>query len=111
VFVTVGQGSLTVYASGLEAPLLAATRAYYKRKSQDWLAALSTPDYLSRAERALVAEAQRVERYLHECTESPLLAVVEQELLTAHASALLDREGSGLTDMLKHDRGADLARL
>ena len=111
VYVSVGQGSLSVYGDTLESPLLETSRAYYKRKSQDWLAALSAPDYLAKAEQALVSEAQRVERFLHETTESVLLAAVEQELLAAHATALLEREGSGLAEMLRNDRGVDLARL
>lgn len=111
VFVAVGQGSLTVYLSQLEQPLLAATRAYYRRCSQDWLSSCSSPEFLSKAEMALVSEAQRVERYLHESTESALLEVVEEEVMEAHITALMEREGSGLQDMLRHDRGDDLARL
>ena len=100
-----------MYLTRLEQPLLAATRAYYRRRSQDWLSSCSSPEFLSKAELALVAEAKRVERYLHESTESPLLEVVEEEVMAAHASDLIERESSGLVDMLRHDRGEDLARL
>jgi hypothetical protein len=111
VYVTLGQGSLGVYTAHLEHPLFVATAAFYRRKSQHWLASTSTPEYMTRAEASLVGEAQRVERYLHEVSESALLGVAEKELLTTHASDLLDRESSGLRDMLRNDRGVDLARL
>ena len=111
VYVTLGQGSLGVYTALLEHPLFTSTAAFYQRKSQHWLASTSTPEYMTRAEASLVGEAQRVERYLHEVSESALLGVAEKELLTTHASDLLERESSGLRDMLRNDRGVDLARL
>jgi cullin 1 len=111
VFVAMGIGRLDVYHAELETPLLSATRTFYRAAAAQWLDACSTPEYLERAESALTAEAERVRMFLHETTESVLLLVLEDEVLKAHQSSLLDKPGSGVADMLASKARSDLARL
>jgi cullin 1 len=64
---------------------------------------LQTEDVLNR-------EAARVAGYLNPSSETPLLRVVERELLAKHINRLLDKESSGLRWLLRNKRKEDLAR-
>ncbi|KAK1740548.1 cullin family protein [Skeletonema marinoi] len=90
-----GMGSLDSYTNDLETPLLDATRSYYGRKREDWIARDSTPDYLIKAEKALGEEKDRVGSYLNSATEPKLRSVVEDEILQKVQMNLLEKEGSG----------------
>ena len=74
-----------------EEALLADTREYYARKSQEWIETDSTPAYLIKAEKALEEEKARVANYLNSETEEKLLKVVIEELLEKQESTLLER--------------------
>uniref|UniRef100_A0A7S1G733 Cullin family profile domain-containing protein n=1 Tax=Bicosoecida sp. CB-2014 TaxID=1486930 RepID=A0A7S1G733_9STRA len=111
VFVAMGEGTLDTYRHDLEEPLLADTREFYGRRAAAWLAGDSTPAYLIKAEEALNAEADRVQRFLDPESEQPLLRVVEHELLKRHESELLEQEASGCRALLRDEKHADLARM
>ena len=64
----------------LEEPLLARTRAFYSQRRQEWTATDTTPDYLIKAEAALIHERNLV-NYLIPSTEEKLMKVVEEEIL------------------------------
>jgi cullin 1 len=65
--------SLDVYEKHFEMPFLEATEKYYKLKAEAFLASNSRPDYLKKAEKWKLEEADRVERYLNTHTREPIL--------------------------------------
>jgi len=106
-----GMGSLDAYVTDFEDQLLASTKEYYARKSQEWVESDDAPAYLAKAEVALEAEAARVAHYLNGASEPKLLRVCEHEILELRETVLLEKEGSGCRALLANDRKADLARM
>jgi cullin 1 len=106
-----GMGSLDAYVTDFEDQLLASTKEYYARKSQEWVESDDAPAYLAKAEAALEAEAARVAQYLNGASEPKLLRVCEHEILELRETVLLEKEGSGCRALLANDRKADLARM
>lgn len=106
-----GMGSLDAYVSDLEEQLLASTKEYYKRKSQEWVESDDTPTYLEKAEAALEAEKARVQHYLNAATEPKLLRVCEHEILELRETVLLEKDGSGCRALLANDKADDLSRM
>lgn len=106
-----GMGSLDAYVTDFEDQLLASTKEYYARKSQEWVESDDAPAYLAKAEVALEAEAARVAHYLNGASEPKLLRVCEHEILELRETVLLEKEGSGCIALLANDRKADLARM
>ena len=106
-----GMGCLDSYTNDLEQPLLDATRAYYARKREDWIAKDSTPDYLIKVEKALNEEKVRVVEYLNLASEPKLRRVVEDEILQKVQMNLLEKEGSGCRVLLANDKTEDLQRM
>lgn len=111
LYESMGMGSLEAYTSDLETPLLEATRAYYGRKREEWIAKDSTPDYLIKAEKALGEEKVRVTDYLNPASEPRIRAVVEDEILQKVQMNLLEKEGSGCSVLLANDKTDDLRRM
>ena len=105
------QPDLSVYEADFETSLLKRTSHYYARKSVDWLESKSTPTYLRKTEAALVAEQERVSRYLHASSQHKLLGACERELLHKHKEMLIEREQSGLKALLSENRSEDLKRM
>mmetsp|Transcript_2023 Transcript_2023/g.6133 ORF Transcript_2023/g.6133 Transcript_2023/m.6133 type:complete len:747 (+) Transcript_2023:133-2373(+) len=106
-----GMGSLDAYVSDFEDQLLASTKDYYKRKSQEWVESDDTPTYLEKAEAALEAEKSRVQNYLNAATEPKLLRVCEHEILEVRETVLLEKDGSGCRALLANDKADDLSRM
>lgn len=111
LYESMGMGSLESYTSDLETPLLEATRSFYGRKREDWIAKDSTPDYLIKAEKALGEEKTRVVEYLNPATEPKVRKVVEDEILQKVQMNLLEKEGSGCSVLLANDKTEDLQRM
>ena len=105
-----GMGALEAYISDLEEPLLSNSREYYIQKRTEWIND-STPDYLIKAENVINEERARVAEYLNSSTESKLLRVVDEEILTAAQSTLLEKESSGCRALLQNDKSSDLQRM
>ncbi|KAG7447722.1 Cullin-domain-containing protein [Guyanagaster necrorhizus] len=64
---------LEVYKEHFEAPFIQATKQYYKKASEAFLAENTVSDYLKKAEERLREEEDRVERYLHTETREVLI--------------------------------------
>ena len=105
-----GMGTLEAYISDLEEPLLDNTREYYTQKRSEWMND-STPDYLIKAENAINDERSRVAEYLNSSTETKILRVVDEEILAAVQSTLLEKESSGCRALLQNDKSEDLQRM
>jgi len=106
-----GMGTLDAYVTDFEDELLASTKEYYARKSQEWVETDDTPTYLVKAEMALDAEKARVANYLNSASEPKLLRVCEHEVLELRETTLLEKEGSGCRALLANDKADDLARM
>ena len=105
-----GMGTLEAYVSDLEGPLLENTREYYTQKRTEWMND-STPDYLVKVEHAINEERARVSEYLNSSSENKLLGVLDEEILAAVQSTLLEKESSGCNALLQNDKSEDLQRM
>lgn len=111
LYENMGMGSLDAYNADLEEPLLNSTREYYAKKRQEWIDTDSTPDYLIKAEAAIIEEKNRVVDYLNPSSEPKLLKVCEEEILEKVEMVLLEKEGSGCRVLLANDKSEDLQRM
>jgi cullin 1 len=110
LYENMGMGTLDSYNSDLEDQLLESTREYCVSMREDWVSA-STPDYLIKAEAAFASEKSRVDNYLNANTEKKVLTVLDEELLEAVETQLLNKEGSGCRALLQNDKSEDLQRM
>lgn len=108
MLVDLGQG---VYSDEFEEPFLASAADFYKKEASDCITTCDCPTYLSKAERRLAEEVERVKSYLDPNTEMKITKVVETELILNQMKVLVDMENSGLVPMLKNDRYEDLGRM
>ena len=90
--------------------MLENTREYYTQKRTEWMND-STPDYLIKAENAINEERARVSEYLNSSSENKLLGVLDEEILAAVQSTLLEKESSGCNALLQNDKSEDLQRM
>ncbi|GER55913.1 cullin 1 [Striga asiatica] len=111
IFVEIGMGQMTYYENDFEEAMLNGTAAYYSRKASKWILDDSCPDYMSKAEECLKREKDRVSHYLHSSSETKLLEAIQHELLSVHATQLLEKEHSGCHALLKDDKVEDLSRM
>lgn len=87
------------YTEEFEDEFLSETAAYYKQESQSYIVQYTCPDYVKKAENRLKEEESRAISYLAPGTLEKLLAVAESELISAHATGLINMEGSGCARM------------
>lgn len=59
---------------------------------------------MSRTERRLKEEQERVKSYLDPITDSKVTRVVEHEMISCQMRALVDMENSGLVSLMRDDR-------
>ena len=101
------KSTLDVYRFNFERPFLEATKKYYMKESNQFVAENSVVEYMKKAESRLDEEKGRVALYLHQDIMTPLMKTCLQVLVTDH-SALLRDEFQALLD---NDRKEDLARM
>jgi len=111
LFIEMGLNSLNAYEKDFEAPLAYETSTFYKRESSLWINQDSVPDYMKKAEDRLDLEQARAQAYLHSSTEASLIKKVEQEVISAHQSRLLENDNSGFIPLLKDYKVEDLSRM
>lgn len=73
--VELGMGSMKIYETDFEQPLIQATEQYYAQQAAEWLAGDSCPVYLNKAHRRFEEEKQRRSDFLHPSTEPKLMQV------------------------------------
>ncbi|KAH8796887.1 Cullin [Flagelloscypha sp. PMI_526] len=98
---------LDVYKEHFEEPFIQATEVYYKKESENFLAANSVSDYLKKAEERLREEEDRVERYLHTKTRKELVSKCEQVLIREHSELMWE----SFQKLLDYDQDEDLQRM
>ena len=94
----------SVYVEDFESPFLASSTDFYRKEASDLMLTSDCPDYLSRAERRLREEQERVKSYLDPVTEPKVTRVVENEMISCQRKALVDMENSGLVPLMRDDR-------
>jgi len=86
-----------VYEEEFEQHFLVATREFYKNESEQFLSQNTVPDYLRKVEERINQENLRIQQYLSKTSERQLKAVLDSELISAHANVLLDIQNSNLS--------------
>lgn len=83
---------LIIYSSAFEGQFLESTRLYYHAEGERLINSLEVPKYLQNVEVRLKEEGtDRMLHYLDKSTKSPLVAVVEGELLERHVGTILEK--------------------
>ncbi|KAK9797070.1 hypothetical protein WJX73_002435 [Symbiochloris irregularis] len=100
--------SLGTYAQAFEGRFLQQTQMFYKTEGDMAMSTMEMPDYLLHCERRLQEEYDRCSTYLDPETRKPLIATLEQELLSKHLQGVLDR---GFAGLMGAQRLPDLGRL
>lgn len=101
---------IVMYETDFQKYLLSSSRDYYKSKSRLWMDEDSCPEYLKKAETALEQEQGRVQNYLHQSSNVPLMEACRDEILRFHENELLAKS-SGIDSMLQQEQLEDLSRL
>lgn len=119
--------ALKLYSAPFEPLFLEATTAFYTTEGARLVQQLDPADFLLHAQTRLAEEQERVVHYLDHSTRTPLVRVVETELLAKHTQQLLEkgacawrrpRRGAhaaspraGFEGLMDSNRLDDLARL
>ena len=99
------------YNKYFETDFLEDSKLHYQSKTSGWISSLSCPEYVQAARKALEDEEGRADKYLDPKTKKLLLDKVEAEVVTRHAQTLVDLEGTGCTEMFKHDKRDELKQM
>ena len=110
MYVWLGIDSLTVYNSEFEDALLPSSAAFYAKRARTWISSMDLPEYLTRADQALRAEEERVNRYLSSSSLSKLRGVTIMQLLQEPQQDLLAKP-TNVAALLEADRLDDLSRV
>ena len=101
------KSTLDVYRFHFEKPFLEATKKYYTKESNQFVAENSVVEYMKKAESRLDEEKGRVALYLHQDIMNPLMKTCLAVLVTDHSTLLRDE----FQALLDNDRKDDLARM
>ena len=100
--------TLGVYSELFEKRFFDETKQVYMMESSKCINEMDIPDYLQYVNRRILEEQDRSQTYLDFVTRSPLLALVEQLLITDHVQTILNK---GLDSMLNEHKTFDLGLL
>ncbi|KAI8901079.1 Cullin-domain-containing protein [Globomyces pollinis-pini] len=103
--------SITLYDTDFEQELLNSTTLYYQKEGEELIKSLDAVEYLKKVETRLSEERSRVESYLQNRTESKLLHVLDEQLLSNHVTAIIQKEKSGLVPMIENNRFESLKQM
>ncbi|KAI0008591.1 Cullin-domain-containing protein [Xylariaceae sp. FL0662B] len=101
------KSTLDIYRFHFEKPFLAATEAFYKAESKQFVAENSVVEYMKKAEARLAEEEERVHMYLHNDIALPLKKTCNKALIADHSVMLRDE----FQVLLDNDREEDMARM
>eukprot|EP00599_Poterioochromonas_sp_BG-1_P011676 CAMPEP_0173157644 /NCGR_PEP_ID=MMETSP1105-20130129/15763_1 /TAXON_ID=2985 /ORGANISM="Ochromonas sp., Strain BG-1" /LENGTH=649 /DNA_ID=CAMNT_0014075179 /DNA_START=281 /DNA_END=2230 /DNA_ORIENTATION=+ len=99
------------YEEEFEIFYLIETEQYYRTESLEYISCNSSQEYLNKIEKRLTEEVARVSNYLCSTTESKVKAILDTELISNHARALLEMDSTGLDYMLLNHKLDDITRL
>ncbi|KAJ2485741.1 hypothetical protein EV174_001529 [Coemansia sp. RSA 2320] len=90
----------TVYEVTLEPQLIAESKTHYQAVAAVRIKTLGAPEYVLAAQADFDSEMGRVDAYLVPSTAKLLLSALQDELVGAYASSILNIADAGLTQML-----------
>ncbi|KAF1317887.1 Cullin family protein, partial [Globisporangium splendens] len=111
MLVDLGVHSNVVYEDDFECYFLDWTLDFYRAEAQAMLDVATCAEYLVKAEKRLVEEANRVSHYLNVSTEHKLKSIVEMQLIKNQAKALVEMENSGCVAMFRDRKVESLRRM
>ena len=111
MLIHLGLSQRTVYEEDFEKHFLQQSAEFYRVESQKFLAENSASVYIRKVEQRINEEAERARHYLDASTESVIVKVVEQELISRHMKNIVEMEHSGVLHMLENQKIDDLARM
>ncbi len=97
-----------LYQTSFEPAFLNNSREFYRLECQRLLQDGDAHAWLQNTRRRLLEEQDRCDMTISPLTQTKILKVVEDELVTAHLDEFLALEGSGLKAMIDSDRFEDL---
>ncbi|KAJ3045243.1 hypothetical protein HDV00_011115 [Rhizophlyctis rosea] len=101
------KSTLDIYTQYFQGPFINATETYYKAESEAFITANTITDYMKKAETRLQEEEGRVQTYLHESTQKPLISKCEDVLIRNHTAPMQDE----FQVLLDQDKVEDLSRM
>ncbi|KAA8911597.1 hypothetical protein TRICI_003755 [Trichomonascus ciferrii] len=99
--------SLAVYKQFFEQRFLDATRDYYTKESDYFLANHSVIEYIKKASQRIQEENGRIQMLLHPSTETTLMPICDEVLIANHAQIIQDE----FYTLLSEDRRDDFHQL
>ena len=108
MLIEVGNGSKRIYEQEFEAPLIQQTRDYFHNESNQFITNNSCTSYLQKANTRFQEETDRINSYLHPSSMDKVLNVFLREYVENHAPTLLNMQNSGLIQMIKQDKFAEI---
>uniref|UniRef100_A0A6G1S2S2 Cullin-3 n=1 Tax=Aceria tosichella TaxID=561515 RepID=A0A6G1S2S2_9ACAR len=108
MLVQLGIDKRTVYEEIFEQPFLEQSADFYRSESQRYLNENCASTYIREVEQRIEEESKRAQRYLDSGTEQKIVQVVERELITNHMTPIVEMENSGVVNMLRDQKIADL---
>ncbi|GMT32157.1 hypothetical protein PFISCL1PPCAC_23454 [Pristionchus fissidentatus] len=100
--------NLHIYEQVFERSFLESTRELYQSEGINLSRDMEISEYLHRVKRRLDEEFDRIDVYLDVGTKKPLIAVVEETLISAHMKAVVSK---GMDSLMDGDRLEDLSLL
>lgn len=104
MLMNLGIDSRIVYEEDFEKHFLKQSSDFYKLESQNFLKENSASVYILKVEQRINEEAERARHYLDLSTESTIVRVVEDELITRHMKTVVEMENSGVVHMLENKK-------
>ncbi|KKY27975.1 putative scf ubiquitin ligase subunit [Phaeomoniella chlamydospora] len=98
-----------VYVKSFEPRFIRASEEFYTREGQELLKSSDASTFCRQAKRRITEEEQRCQQCLSISTIQKVRAVVDERLIKANIKNVIDMEGTGVKNMLDHDRQHDLA--
>uniref|UniRef100_A0A7N0ZRY4 Cullin-4 n=1 Tax=Kalanchoe fedtschenkoi TaxID=63787 RepID=A0A7N0ZRY4_KALFE len=95
--------ALSIYSESFEKVFLECSSEFYASEGLKYMQLSDVPDYLKHVETRLSEEQERCLLYLDASTKTPLVTIVEKQLLERHIPAILDKGFTLLMDAKRID--------
>lgn len=100
-----------LYLTSFEPKFLEASRDFYFKEGQQYLANADAGSFCAQARRRLKEEEERCQQTISNITETKIKSVVDKEFISAHIKDVINMEGTGVRNMLDNDKEQDLANV
>jgi cullin 3 len=100
-----------LYVASFEPKFLQTSLEFYRHEGQALLAESDAKTFCTRARKRISEEQERCQQTISKTTDLKIKAVVEQELIAANIKDVINMEGTGVRNMLDHDKVQDLANV